>query len=315
MRNAYIEVLYDLTKENKKIYSFVADNGAIVFDKFRASFPENFVNFGIAESTMVSVAAGMASCGNTPFIYTIIPFLIMRAYEQIRNDICMQNMNVKIVGIGAGVRYSTLGPTHHAIEDIALMRVLPNMTVISPADPLETKKATKEAMKINGPVYIRLGTSKEPPVYKDDYRFEVGKGVLLKDGRDITLIATGNSVYDAQIAAEELEGKGISTRLINIHTIKPIDEEIIIDAAKGAKAIITVENHSVIGGLGSAVAEILARRAGRKIKFNCMGLDDKYCSDYGTYDELKECLGIDAKGIVNRVEGIIKKKEVVWENY
>lgn len=307
MRNAYIETLYDLTEQNRNIYSFVADNGAIVFDKYRKSFPENFVNFGLAESTMVSVAAGMASCGNIPFIYTIIPFLVMRAYEQIRNDICMQKMNVKIVGIGAGVSYSTLGPTHHAIEDIALMRVLPGMTIFSPADPLEAKKVTTEAVRINGPVYIRLGTSKEPAVYKGDYRFQPGKGVLLRDGKDLTLIATGNPVYDAQIASGELEKKGLSVRLINIHTIKPIDEEIIIKAAKETKAIITIENHSIIGGLGSAVAEILARKDGKKVKFKQMGFNDEYCSDYGTYDELKNSCCLSPRQIVTSAETIIKK--------
>lgn len=307
MRNAYIEALYELTQENRNIYSFVADNGAIVFDKYREKFPENFINFGLAECTMVSVAAGMASCGHIPFIYTIIPFLVMRAYEQIRNDICMQEMNVKIVGIGAGVRYSTLGPTHHAIEDIALMRVLPNMTIISPADSLETKKATKEASKIKGPVYIRLGTSKEPVVYKDDYRFEAGKGVLIRPGEDVTLVATGNSVYDAQIACEELERKGKSVRLINIHTIKPIDEDIIIKAAEETRAIITIENHSIIGGLGSAVAEILVKKYEGKIKLKHMGFNDNYCFDYGTHAELKNIYGLAPKQIISLAEEIIKK--------
>lgn len=302
MRNAYIDSLYELTKENGNVYSFVADNGAIVFDKYRKDFPDNFVNFGIAESVMVSVAAGMASRGKIPFIYTIIPFLIMRAYEQIRNDVCMQNMNVKIVGIGAGVSYSTLGPTHHAIEDIALMRVLPGMTVISPADPLEARKAVKEAVKIKGPVYIRLGTSKEPAVYKGDYRFEIGKGVVMRDGRDATVIATGNSVHDAQMACDELEKNGKRIRLINIHTIKPIDEEVILKAARETNAIITVENHSVIGGLGSAVAEVLAKKVTGKIKFGSLGFNDTYCHGYGTLAELKDAYGIGKIGIVNKVE-------------
>ena len=309
MRNAYIQTLFDLTKEQRNIYCFVSDNGAIVFDKYREAFPENFVNFGIAESTMVSVAAGMASCGNMPFIYTIIPFLIMRAYEQIRNDLCMQRMNVKIVGIGAGIRYSSLGPTHHALEDLALMRVLPHMTVLSPADPLETSKAIKAAAKIDGPVYIRIGTSKEPSIYKEDYAFEVGKGVVLKEGTDVAIIATGNPVHDSWLASEALEKKGLSVRLINIHTVKPIDKDLILKAAEETKAIVTVEQHNIIGGLGSAVAEVLAEKCSGQVVFERIGFNDQFCLDYGGYDELKDSCGIGPEGIVNRVLalGITKK--------
>src|SRR4030042_3615679 len=183
MRNAYLEALYDLAKNNRQIMSLNADIGAIVFDRFRADFPDQFVNFGVAEPNMISAAAGMALCGKIPFTYTITPFITMRTYEQIRNDVCLQKANVKIVGVGAGFVYSTQGPTHHAIEAIAIMKVLPNMTIISPADPLETKKATFAAAQIEGPVYLRLGTSKEPAVYQHDYDFTVGRGVKLKDGR------------------------------------------------------------------------------------------------------------------------------------
>ena len=309
MRDAYIKALYELTEKNRSVYSFVADNGTIVFDNYRKKFPKNFVNFGIAECTMVSVAAGLASCGDTPFIYTIIPFLVMRAYEQIRNDICMQNMNVKIVGIGAGVRYSTLGPTHHSLEDLALMRVLPNMTIISPADPLETEKATRASAEINGPVYIRLGTSGERAVYKEDYEFKIGKAVELRSGNDAALIATGNSLYDAETASDELRKRGINVRLINIHTIKPIDEEAITRAAKETGIVLTIEEHSVSGGLGSAVAEILLRNTRGNIVFDSMGID-AYCFYYGTHAELKNRCGLDSGAIVNKVESLVKRKDV-----
>src|SRR4030066_146982 len=176
MRDAYVATLYNLAQNNKQILALVADIGAIVFDKFRVDFPGRFINFGVAEANMIAAAAGMASCGKIPFTYTIIPFITMRAYEQIRNDVCLQKANVKIVGVGAGLVYSTQGPTHHAIEDIAIMKVLPNMTIISPADPLEAKKATFAAAQIEGPVYLRLGTSKEPPVYQHDYIFTFGRG-------------------------------------------------------------------------------------------------------------------------------------------
>jgi len=308
MRNAYIETLYKLTSENRKVYSFVADNGAIVFDKYRESFPNNFVNFGIAESTMVSVAAGMASCGNIPFIYTIIPFLVMRAYEQIRNDVCMQKMNVKIVGIGAGVRYSTLGPTHHAIEDIALMRVLPNMTVFSPADAIETDKVVEAAVKIKGPVYIRLGTSKEPRVYETDYDFKPGKATILNNGDDATIITTGNAVYDAQKALPLLSKKGINPRLINMHTIKPLDEESIMKAAVETKSIIVIEHHNMRGGLGSAISEVLIRNGAEGIRYSHLGFDDKYCCDYGTHDEVKACYGLSSMHIAKKVEEAITRR-------
>ena len=173
MRNAYISALYELADTNKQIYALVSDNGAIVYDKYRESFPERFINFGIAEANMISIAAGLAACGKIPFTYTISTFLTMRAFEQIRNDVCMQKMNVKIVGIGAGFVYSNLGPTHHSVEDIALMRVLPNMVIFSPADQLESRKMTFASAKIEGPVYLRLATGGTPDVYKDDYDFEV----------------------------------------------------------------------------------------------------------------------------------------------
>src|SRR3989338_1639020 len=230
MRNSFVSALYDLAKEDKRILALVADNGAIVFDKFRADFPHQFLNCGIAEATMATVAAGLASCGKIPFTYTITTFLLMRAFEQVRNDICMQNMNVKLVGIGAGLAYSTLGSTHHAIEDIALMKVLPNMTIISPADPLEAKKATQAAAALSGPVYLRLGTTKEPNIYTGDYRFLVGKGVVLKNGEDLTIVGTGSILHDVLEAAEILEKAGISAKVINIHTIKPLDQEIILQA-------------------------------------------------------------------------------------
>ncbi|MBF0409941.1 MAG: transketolase [Candidatus Riflebacteria bacterium] len=307
MRDAYINTLYQLTERDNSVFSFVADNGAIVFDRYRRSFPNNFVNFGIAESTMVSVSAGVSSCKKIPFIYTIIPFLVMRAFEQIRNDICMQKMNVKIVGIGAGVSYSTLGPTHHAIEDLALMRVLPNMKIFSPADALETKKATEAAYSIEGPVYIRLGTSKEPAVYNTDYDFQIGKGILLKDGKDVTLIATGNSVHDAKLASDILARDSISVRLINIHTIKPFDNEIVIKAAEETKAIVTIEGHSVIGGLGSAVADTLAEYK-NSVRFKKIGFNDCYCSEYGSFEEMKESCGISVRNIVETVKQILEKK-------
>lgn len=309
MRNAYLEALYDLAKNNRQIMSLNADIGTIVFDKFKADFPDQFINFGVAEPNMISAAAGMASCGKIPFTYTIIPFITMRTYEQIRNDVCLQKMNVKIVGVGAGLVYSTLGPTHHAIEDIAIMKVLPNMTIVSPADPLEAKKATFAAAQIEGPVYLRLGTSKEPAVYQHDYDFTIGRGVQLKDGKDATIIATGSIVHDALQAVEELEKGKISVRLVNIHTIKPIDKEIILHAACETKAILTLEEHNVEGGLGSSVASIILEESDVPIKFKRLGINDCFCSFYGTHQELKSHYGIAKEDIIREVKYLYGQKE------
>jgi len=309
MRNAYLEALYDLAKNNRQIMSLNADIGTIVFDKFKADFPDQFINFGVAEPNMISAAAGMASCGKIPFTYTIIPFITMRTYEQIRNDVCLQKMNVKIVGVGAGLVYSTLGPTHHAIEDITIMKVLPNMTIVSPADPLEAKKATFAAAQIEGPVYLRLGTSKEPAVYQHDYDFTIGRGVQLKDGKDATIIATGSIVYDALQAVEELEKGKISVRLVNIHTIKPIDKEIILHAARETKAILTLEEHNVEGGFGSSVVEVILEGNCPPVKFKRLGINDCFCSFYGTHQELKSHYGIAKEDIIREVINLYRQKE------
>ncbi|MDD5680728.1 MAG: transketolase C-terminal domain-containing protein, partial [Candidatus Omnitrophica bacterium] len=258
MRNAYIAALHDLARDNKKVLALVADNGAIVYDKYLKDYPDRFFNFGISEANMVSVAAGLASCGKIPFAYTISCFITMRAFEQIRNDVCLQKMNVKLVGIGSGFVYSNLGPTHHATEDIAVMRTLPGMTIFSPADPLEAKKATIAAARIDGPVYLRLSTGGTPHIYKEDYEFNVGQGVTLKEGGEIAIISTGGILHDVLKAADELRRKGVFARVINIHSIKPVDKDIILKAAREIGAVLTVEEHSIIGGLGSAVAEVIS---------------------------------------------------------
>src|SRR3989338_2933634 len=204
MRNAYLAALYDLAKGNRDILALVADNGAIIYDKFRKDYPEQFLNFGISEANMISVAAGLASTGKIPFAYTIASFLTMRAFEQIRNDVCLQKANVKLTGIGAGFIYSNLGPTHHAVEDIAIMRSLPNMTIFSPADPLEAAKVTCAAAEISGPVYIRLSTGGTPKIYDKDYDFKAGRAVRLREGSDIAIISSGGITYEAIKATEVL---------------------------------------------------------------------------------------------------------------
>lgn len=309
MRNAYISAVYTLAGKSRNVLSLVADNGAIVFDKFRSDYPDQFINFGIAEANMVTVAAGLANCGKIPFAYTIAGFITMRAYEQIRDDVCLQKQNVKLVGVGAGISYGTLGPTHHNIEDLAIMRVLPNMTIIAPACPQEAYDATITAAQIEGPVYIRLETTKEPEIYGAEYKFTLGRGVELIKGDDLTILATGSIVYDAILAVRELRQQGVNARLINIHTIKPLDSDIITKAARETGALMTLEEHSTIGGLGSAVEEVLLRDFGGPVIFNKMGINDCFCKGYGSHQELRAMNGLSVEDIKNKILALYKRKQ------
>ena len=300
MRNAYLGQLHELARADKAVMALISDNGAIVYDKYRVDFPAQYLNCGISEANMIGVAAGLASCGKVPFAYTISNFLIYRAYEQIRNDVCLQKMNVKLVGIGVGFVYSNLGPTHHGTEDIALMRCLPNMTIFSPADPLETRKVTAAAAKIVGPVYIRLATGGTPVIYDKDYDFVVGRAVEVKKGKDVTLISTGSILHEALQAALELEKDGVSAQLINFPTIKPLDRKAIVDAARATGRVLVVDEQNVNGALGSAVAEVLMEE-GVSCKFARMGLRDRFTEGYGTYDDLKDMNGISRRHIIETV--------------
>ena len=299
MRNAYIKELYELAKEDVNVLGINADNGAIVYDDFRRDFPKQYMNYGIAEANMVAAAAGMASRGKIPFIYTIGAFLAYRALEFIRNDVCYQRQNVKIVGIGSGCAYANLGPTHHTTEDVAILRTMPGLTIFSPASPLESKKATRAAYEWDGPVYLRLGRNGEPELYEKDYDFVPGKGITMRDGKDVTLIGTGGIVLDVLDAAKKLETQGISARVVNMHTLKPLDEEIIQKAAEETKTIVTVEEHSIYGGLGGAVAEVLAEYGGN-VRFHRIGLTD-FVEGYGDPASVKKMNGIDSDAVIKAV--------------
>lgn len=300
MRNAYLGTLYELAEKDKNVLSLVSDNGMIVYDDFREKFPNQYFNFGISEGHMVAAAAGMASCGKIPFAYTIGSFLAYRSYEFIRVDVCLQNLNVKIVGIGAGVSYGYLGPTHHTTEDIAVLRSLPNLTLFSPACASETRAVIKAAYEIKGPVYIRLGTNNETELYEKNFEFEQGRGSIVKEGKDIVFICTGSITYDALQAAILLEREGISVKVISMHTIKPFDKELVIKSANNAKAIFTVEEHNIIGGLGSAVAEVLTENR-ISIHFHRIGLQDKFAAGYGNHQDVKLQNHLDVRGIYNTV--------------
>lgn len=262
-------------------------------DTFKKKFPDRFINMGIAEQNMMSTAAGLASCGKIVFASSFAMFAAGRAFEQIRNSIGYPNLNVKIGATHAGISVGEDGATHQCLEDIGIMRTIPNMVVINPADDVEARAAVEAAVKHNGPVYLRFGRLGVPVIFDEEtYKFEIGKGVQLKDGKDVTLLATGLMVEKAIKAADILEEKGISARVINIHTIKPIDKDIIIKAAKETGAIVTCEEHNIIGGLGSAAAEVLAEnypavmeRVGVCDKFGKSGEPNALLTEYGLTEE------------------------------
>lgn len=298
MRDSFVNSIYKVTKVNNNVLCMVGDLGAYLLRNYIKDFPSNYYNLGAAEANMVGVAAGLAMSGKIPFVYTITPFITSRTYEQIKLDICLHDANVKLVGVGSGVSYGTMGSTHHSLEDIAIMRVLPNMVVISPADPREVEEAVFAAMKHNGPVYIRLTLTSNLLDYIRG-NFKIGKGRIVKKGDDAAIIATGDMVSIAREAADILEKSNINTYVINIHTIKPIDETLIKKLSKECKAIVSIEEHSTVGGLGSVVSSIISQYPKNKARFKIMGFNDVFCKEYSK-DKLKifEEYGLSTKHLV-----------------
>lgn len=274
-------------------------------DTFKKAYPERFFNAGIAEGNMMSVAAGLASTGKTVFASTFAMFAAGRAFEQIRNSICYPNLNVKIGATHAGISVGEDGATHQCLEDIALMRSIPNMIIINPADDIEARLAVKAAIDHNGPVYMRFGRLAVEDINPADYKFELGKGVELADGNDVTIIATGLMVSEALRAKEILANESISARVINIHTIKPIDKDIIIKAAKETGAIVTCEEHYIMGGLGSAVCEVVSENAPVPVKI----VGTTKFGKSGKPDELFEEYGLTAQNIANNAKAAIALKK------
>ncbi len=308
MRNAYCRALHRLMAEDERIYALTADIGFRNFDRIIADFPGRFVNVGVAEADMMGVAAGLALSGKIPFTFTIAPFVTMRCLEQIRIDLCYHNLPVKIIGAGGGFVYGPQGPTHHAIEEVAVLRALPNMTVICPADPNQTMEAVRASMELKGPAYIRIGRNHEPNVTPPNGGFRRGKAQILRRGTDITLIACGTALEAALEAADILEGSGVEAAIINMHTIKPIDREAALAAAAETGAILTIEEHSVIGGLGSAVAEVLAEASVTPVAFKRLGIRDSFIEIHAEYKELRRLLGLDGASIAAAAEALVSEK-------
>ena len=298
-REAYGKALAELILEDKKIVVLDADlSKSTKTADAKAVCPERHFNVGIAEGNMMGIAAGLASCGNTVFASSFAMFATGRAYEQVRNSIGYTHLNVKICATHAGITLGEDGASHQSIEDIALMRAIPGMTVIQPCDDIETKQVIQAISKVNGPCYVRLGRSAVDTVNSEDYVFEIGKGSVLRKGNDITLIATGMMVQQALLAATTLSEQGIEVNVINIHTIKPLDETLILEYAKKSKLVVTCEEHSKFGGLGSAVAETLSKN--HPIKMAMVAVNDTF-GESGTPNALIEKYGLTAKDIVKTV--------------
>ena len=306
-RDAYGKALVELGQKNDKVIVFDADLAAATkTGMFKKEFPERFIDCGIAEGNMMGVAAGMATAGYTVFASSFAMFAAGRAFEQVRNTIGYPHINVKIGATHAGISVGEDGASHQCCEDIALMRTIPGMTIINPADDVEARLAVMAAAEMDGPVYMRFGRLAVPRIFDENYKFEIGKGVYLKEGKDVTIIATGLMVERALQAAEQLAAEGIDAAVINMATIKPIDRDIIIDAAKKTGAIVTAEEHSVIGGLGEAVAAVVAET--KPVPVLRVGVEDTFGKS-GPALELLEIYGLNAANICEKAKAAIVNKQ------
>lgn len=299
-REAYGKALAELAKENENVVVLDADlSKSTKTADFKAVCPERFFNMGIAEGNMMGVAAGLSTCGKIPYVSTFAMFAAGRAYDQIRNSVAYPKLNVKICGTHAGVTVGEDGATHQMLEDLSLMRSIPNMTVLCPSDDTQTKWAIKEMAKFDGPVYIRLARVATPVIYDENQKFEIGKMVQIGDGTDATIFATGVEVAETLKAKEELEKENINIRVVDVHTIKPIDREMIVKCAKETKKIITIEDHSIIGGLGTAICEVLSEEYPTKVIR--MGMNDKFGKS-GKAEQLLKYFKLDSQAIIEKVK-------------
>ncbi len=300
MRNTFFAALSECAQTDKDLYLLTADLGFRLFDSFRHNHPDRFINVGIAESNMVGLAAGMSLAGKNVYCYSLVPFLVLRAYEQIRIDIAYHNLNVKLVGAGGGVYYGLEGFTHFGLEDLALMRALPDMSVIIPADRTEAQCVARESYAHRGPLYIRLSGNDEPDIHTTTPEFAIGRAIVLQKGQEIALFATGNMVRVAKEAALLLESRQIYVTIVDMHTIKPLDAETVLDIASTHKSIFSLEEHGIVGGLGSAIGEVLAEHGHAGI-FRRFGIPDRMPQCIGTGKYLKECMGLTADAIAEEI--------------
>ncbi len=305
-RSGFGEGLLEAGKENPNVVALCADlSPSVRMDLFQKEFPERFIEVGIAESNMVSIASGMALSGKIPFVGSFAAFSTGRTYDQIRQSVAYSDTNVKIAGSHAGITLGEDGATHQILEDIGLMRMMPNMVVINPCDFTQAKQATIASARYNGPVYIRYGRPKVPVFLTEDTPFEIGKALMLNEGKDVSIFATGHLVWQVILAAQELEKEGISAEIINIHTIKPLDNEAILASVKKTGCVVACEEHLYNGGLGDSIAQLLARNYPSPMEY--VGIDDQF-GESGKPMQLMDKYGLNAKNIIEKAKKVISRK-------
>ena len=302
MRSAFFRTLLELAGQDERIHLLVGDLGFGVVEPFTHRFPERFLNVGVAEQNMTGVAAGLALCGKIVFTYSIGNFSTLRCLEQIRNDVCYHQADVKIIAVGGGFAYGALGMSHHATEDLAIMRALPGMVVVAPGDPFEVEQATRAVVAQSGPCYLRLGRAGEPRIHGPNVVFKLGRAIRVREGRALTIISTGGLLETALQVAGRLSIDGVEARVVSMHTLKPLDEAEIISAAAETGAIATLEEHSVIGGLGSAVAEILAESSDLRVRLKRFGVPSTFVSETGSQQYLRAMHGLSPTALVESLE-------------
>jgi transketolase len=309
MRGAFFSALLELAAKDERVNLVVGDLGFGVIEEFERQFPKRFLNAGVAEQNMTGIAAGMALSGKIVFTYSIANFPILRCLEQVRNDVCYHNANVKIVAVGGGLAYGALGATHHATEDLAILRALPQMVVVAPGDPVETEAATRAVAAHPGPCYLRLGRAGEAKVHRTQLDFVLGKAVQMRAGRDLTLISTGGMLGTAMQVADLLCEAGIETRVLSMHTVRPLDTAAIESAARETRAVFTLEEHSIVGGLGGAVAEFLAENWEAPVVFKRFGLPSEFSCFVGSQEYLRACHGLSDAAVALGIRAKMEKSQ------
>ena len=302
MRQACLDMVYEMAKDDERIFFVGSDLGAGTMDNFRTEMPDRFFMEGISEANLIGMAAGLALEGKVPYVNTIATFITRRCFEQVVVDLCLHNANVRMIGNGGGLVYAPLGPTHEAIEDIAILRALPNMTVVAPADADEMRRLMPKTIDHKGPIYIRLAKGYDPIVTNDDVPFEIGKAIPMREGSDALIVTTGITLGVAQDAAQTLSERGIEATILHCHTVKPLDSEAMLETLRRVPVVVTVEEHSAVGGLGSAVAEIVAEANFDSPKrFKRVGLPDLFPDEYGSQASLMEKYAITPDNVASVV--------------
>jgi transketolase len=307
MRKACLDMVHELTRRDDRVLYVGSDPGAETLDSMRKEFPQRFLIEGIAEQNLIGMAAGLSMEGYIPYVNTIATFLTRRCFEQVAVDLCLHNLPVRLVGNGGGLVYAPLGPTHMAVEDIAIMRALPNMTVVAVADAPEMRRFMDRSLDWKGPIYIRVAKGGDPVVTRDEWGFEIGKAVAVREGRDVLFVSTGIMLGRAQTAADRLAADGISCGILHCPTVKPFDTAALMTHAGGVELVVTLEEHTRIGGLGSAVLETLSDSGKPMPRVTRLGIQDAWIHHYGSQDALMKDNGLDPEAIVDSVRGALRR--------